>query len=167
MPAKMPLINTFWLVLAGYRAIAMTEQAEIDAQVAFAVEQIMRALYPSVTTSGEPGFAVTGEALFDPQPEHVGAPGWVQGGLSATVLDYFCARLASTALAMRVATGTLDLRYRQPVLLAGGPYLVSGSTEQPRSKSVRVRGTILSADRRPLIEANGLFVGTVPLEPDR
>lgn len=163
----MSLIRTFWLVLARYGAIAMTEQAKIDAQVTVAVERIMRALHPPVTTSGQPGLAVTGEALFDPQPEHVGAPGWVQGGLSATVLDYFCARLASTALSMRVATGTLDLRYRQPVLLAAGPYLVSGSTEQPRSKSVRVRGAILSAEGRPLIEANALFVGTVPLEPER
>jgi acyl-coenzyme A thioesterase PaaI-like protein len=144
----------------------MTERAEIDALVAVAVERIMRALYPSVTTSGESGLAVTGEALFDPLPEHVGAPGWVQGGLSATVLDYFCARLASAALGTKVATGTLDLRYRQPVLLDGGPYVVSGSTEQPRSKSVRVRGAILSAEGRPLIEASGLFVGTTQFEPD-
>ncbi len=124
----------------------------------------MRALYPHVTTSGTGGEVVHGEAWFEPQPEHIGAPGWVQGGLSAAVLDYFCARIASAALSMKVVTGTLDLRYRQPVLLDGGPYRVSGQTEQPRSKSVRARGAILSADGRPLIEASGLFVATAPLE---
>lgn len=124
----------------------------------------MRALYPPVTTSGESGGKIVGEAWFSPQPEHVGAPGWVQGGLSATVLDYVCARVASAALSMKVATGTLDLRYRQPVLLDGGPYRLLGETDQPRSKSVRVRGVILSAEGRPLVEASGLFVGTAPLE---
>lgn len=142
----------------------MTEPAEIDVQVAAAVERIMRALYPSVTAIAAPDSSVTGHALFEPQPEHVGAPGWVQGGLSATVLDFFCARLASAALGAKVATGTLDLRYRQPVLLSGGPYRLSGDTETPRSRSVRVRGAILSTQGRPLIEANGLFVAVAPLE---
>jgi len=141
----------------------MTREQDIEVAVAAEMARIMRALYPTVTTSGGGGSPVSGEALFDPQAEHVGAPGWVHGGLSATVLDYFCARLASAALSMLVATGTLDLRYRQPVLLDGGPYRVAGETDKPRSKSVRVRSTILSAQGRPLIEATGLFVGTGPL----
>lgn len=127
----------------------------------------MRALYPTVTISGVAGDLVTGSAVFSPQPEHVGAPGWVQGGLSATVLDYICARVASAALSMKVATGTLDLRYRQPVLLDGGPYRLTAETDQPRSKSVRVRGAILSQEGRPLIEATGLFVGTALLNVTR
>ncbi len=145
----------------------MTEDTDIEAAVAAATVRIMRALYPTVTTSGGRGSPARGEALFEPQAEHVGAPGWVQGGLSATVLDYFCARIASAALSMKVATGTLDLRYRQPVLLDGGPYRVSGETDQPRSKSVRARGAILSPEGRPLLEATGLFVGTAPLDTTR
>lgn len=140
----------------------MTDQAEIDAAVAAATTRIVRALYPLVTTTGEPGSVCSGEAMFEPQPEHAGAPGWVQGGLSATVLDFFCARLAGAALSMGVATATFDLRYRQPVLIDGGPYRVSGSSEQPRSKTVHVKGAILSADGHPLVEARGLFVGVRP-----
>lgn len=137
----------------------MSDQAQIDEAVAAAARRIMRALYPAVATSGSVGSAVSGHADFHPQPEHVGAPGWVQGGLSSTVLDYVCARLASAALGMKVATGTLDLRYRQPVLLEGGPYRVEGSTEVPRSRTVRVSAAIHSPDGRPLVEAKGLFVG--------
>lgn len=137
----------------------MTAEGEFDPIVQATAARIMRALYPPVSTVEHGNGVVTGEALFDPQPEHVGAPGWVQGGLSATVLDFVCARLASTSLSMKVATGTLDLRYRQPVLLRGGPYRVSGETETPRSRSVRVRAAIESPEGRPLIEANGLFVG--------
>jgi len=51
------------------------------------------------------------------------------------------------------------------VLLDGGPYRVVGETDQPRSKSVRVKGAIMSPQDRPLIEASGLFVGTAPLSP--
>lgn len=141
----------------------MTERTPTDAAVLAATGRIMAALYPAVTTTGGSGSPAQGEAWFEPQAEHVGAPGWVQGGLSATVLDYFCARIASAALEMKVATGTLDVRYRQPVLLDGGPYRVAGETEQPRSKSVRARGAILSQEGRPLIEASGLFVGTASL----
>ena len=89
----------------------------------------------------------------------------MQGGLSATVLDYFCAKLASKALGMKIVTGTLDLRYRQPVPLGSGPYRIEGKTEQPRTKTVRATAAILNADGRPLVEASGLFVGIAPLTP--
>ncbi len=138
-------------------------QAAIDAALTAQAERIMRALYPEMATTGSTGEVVSGSAAFSPQPEHVGAPGWVQGGLSATVLDSFCARLAGAALGMKVATGTLDLRYRQPVLLDGGPYRVEGSTDEPRSRTVRVSGAIVDSNGRPLIEASGLFIGVAPL----
>lgn len=138
-------------------------QSELDDSVKAATTRVMRALYPEVTTTGSAGQIVTGTASFVPQPEHVGAPGWVQGGLSATVLDYFCARVAGRALNMSIATGTLDLRYRQPVLLDGGPYLVEGETEPPRARTVRVSAAIKDAHGRNLIEASGLFIGVAPL----
>jgi len=143
----------------------MTEMdAAIDAAVAASTERIMRALYPPVETAGGVGEVVSGTAAFSPQPEHVGAPGWVQGGLSATFLDYFSARLAGAALGMRVATGTLDLRYRQPVKLDDGPFTVTGTTDQPRSRTVRTSASINDATGRPLIEASGLFIGVAPLD---
>jgi acyl-coenzyme A thioesterase PaaI-like protein len=141
----------------------MTAQSDLDAALAANNERVMRALYPDVSTVVSDDGSASGAALFTPLPEHVGAPGWVQGGLSATVLDFVCARLASAAIEMKVATGTLDLRYRQPVLLDGGPYKVEGSTDRPRSRTVRVRSAILSAEGRPLIEANGLFIGVSAL----
>lgn len=119
----------------------------------------MRALYPEpVIDSGGPGTVVVGHATFSPRPGHQGAPGWVQGGLSATVLDFVCARLAKAALDSSIATATLDLRYRQPVLLDGGPYRVEGRTAEPKTRTVRVDAAILSPEGRPLVEASGLFV---------
>lgn len=123
-----------------------------------ALRRVLRPLYPKVTISSDADEAIHGQALFVPEPEHVGAPGWVQGGLSATVLDYVSARIANAALSSRVATGTLDLRYRQPVLLDGGPYRVEGSAPVPSGRTVRVTSAILDIDGRPLVEATGLFV---------
>jgi len=137
----------------------MTVESAIEATT-----RIMRALYPELTTTGTPGGVLSGAAAFSPQPEHVGAPGWVQGGLSATVLDWFCARLAGETLQMKVATGTLDLRYRQPVKLDGGPYRVDGATDAPRTKTVRVKAAIRDNSGRPLVEASGLFIGVAPLD---
>ena len=123
----------------------------------------MSALYPElehVTVSEDDGI-VSGFTTYQPEREHTGAPGWVQGGLSATVLDFVSARIAKAALDSSVATGTLDLRYRQPVLIAGGPFRVEGVTEKRYSRTVRVNAAILDAEGVPLVESSGLFVAVV------
>lgn len=121
--------------------------------------RVLAHLYPAVEISVEEATGtVTGNAVFFPQPEHQGAPGWMQGGLSATVLDYVSARIANGALSSKVVTGTLDLRYRQPVPIDGGPYRVEGSAPITSSKTTRVRAAILRPDGRPLVEASALFV---------
>lgn len=123
------------------------------------LRRVFSHLYPPVTISSDDVIqVVSGFATFAPQPEHAGAPEWVQGGLSATVLDYLSARIANEALSSKVATATLDLRYRQPVRLDGGPYRVEGSAPISASRTTRVRAAIVSADGRPLVEASGLFV---------
>lgn len=119
------------------------------------VSRVMMALYPEVEV-GPDRRRVT--ARFAPQPEHRGNPGWLQGGLAATVLDHVCARAGSAALGHRVVTGTLDLRYPHPVPLDGGPYLIEAEASDPRGRMVRVQGAILDDDGRPMVEAKGLFV---------
>ena len=115
---------------------------QID-EAKLAVKRVMSALYPeieevSVTDDG----IVSAIAYYTPEREHTGAPGWVQGGLSATVIDFVSARVAKVALESSVATGTLDIRYRQPVLITGGPYRIEGTTEKRYSRSVRVHTKI-------------------------
>lgn len=116
------------------------------------------ALYPPVDIEPGDGPEIVGEALFHPQPEHRGNSGWLQGGLAATVLDHVTARVAGAALGARVVTGTLDLRYPKPVLLADGPYRVRAVAEAPRHRMVRVRGQILGSDGEAMVEAKALFV---------
>ncbi len=117
------------------------------------VERVLLALHPPVEMID--GRAV---ASFEPQPEHRGNPGWLHGGLAATVLDHVCARAAAAAIGQRVVTGRLDLRYPQPVLLAEGPYRVEATAQQPRGRMVRVSGAILDHRGRPMVEARSLFV---------
>lgn len=124
------------------------------------VTRVLTALHPSVTTNG---LHVSGQ--FEPQPEHRGNPGWLHGGLAATVLDHVCARAASAALGGdRVVTGKLDLRYRGPVDLANGPYRVEAEAQPARGRVVKVKGAIVGPNGRPLVTANALFVR---LELDR
>ena len=117
------------------------------------VTRVMLALHPEVTIDGR---RVT--ARFEPQPEHRGNTGWLHGGMAATVLDHVCARAAAAALGQRVVTGTLDLRYPQPVPLDGGPYDVEAEAADPRGRMVRVTGAILDDTGRPMVEAKGLFI---------
>lgn len=123
------------------------------------LRRVLLHLYPPVTVTTDAVLGVvSGSANFDPQPEHAGAPEWVQGGLSATVLDYVSARIANAALSSKVATGTLDLRYRQPVRLDGGPYRIEGSAPITDGRTTRVRAAILSTEGHPLVESSALFV---------
>ena len=112
------------------------------------------ALHPTITVTDG-----VGTGVFEPQPEHRGNPGWLHGGMAATVLDHLCARTASAALGgVRVVTGTLDLRYPSPVPLAAGPYELRAEHDPARGRMVRVRGAILGPDGRPMVEAKALFV---------
>jgi acyl-coenzyme A thioesterase PaaI-like protein len=126
------------------------------------LERVMKALRPKVEVDG-----LTVVGRFEPQPEHRGNPGWLHGGLAATVLDHVCARAASAALGKRVVTGRLDLRYPQPVLLADGPYRVEATAQEPRGaagekRMVKVDGAILDHDGRAMVEARSLFVTLNP-----
>ncbi|MEM7275891.1 MAG: PaaI family thioesterase [Actinomycetota bacterium] len=120
------------------------------------VARVLRALNPPVEIDGR-----VAVATFEPQPEHRGNPGWLHGGLAATVLDHVCARAAAAAIGQRVVTGRLDVRYPQPVMLADGPYRVEATAEEPRGRMVRVVGAILDREGRPMVEARSLFV-TLP-----
>ena len=121
------------------------------------LERVFAALRPTVEVVDG-----TSVARFFPQPEHRGNPGWLHGGMAATVLDHVLARCASRALGGRVVTGTLDLRYRQPVPLDGGPFVVEARAEPPRHRMVRVSGAIIDDRARALVEAKSMFV-TRPL----
>ena len=132
------------------------EPANDPESAADAVSRVMMALHPVVEITGR-----TAAGSFYPQPEHRGNVGWLHGGLAATVLDHVSARAASAALGSRVVTGRLDLRYPQPVTLAGGPYRVEATAEEPRGRMVRVVGAILDDRGRPMVEARSLFV-TLP-----
>lgn len=121
------------------------------------VERVMTSLYPQAEiTVTETGHVAV--ATFYPQPEHRGNPGWLQGGLAATVLDHVSARAAAAALAARVVTGTLDLRYPHPVPLEGGPYRVEAVASGARGRMVRVGAALADHDGRALVEARGLFL---------
>lgn len=119
------------------------------------VGRVLGALHPPVELDGW-----TARAVFEPQAEHRGIEGLLHGGLAATLLDHVSARAASAALGRRVVTGRLDVRYRRPVPLAGGPYDAEATVVSARGRRARVRAVIRSGDGRPLVEADALFLAT-------
>ena len=122
---------------------------QADAELA----RVFAALHPVVTQA-----AGRTSAVFEPQPEHRGNPGRLHGGMAATVLDHVSARCAAIALGQRVVTARLDLRYRHPIPLDGGPYTVEAEASPPRRRTVQVRAAILGQNRRRLVEGRSLFV---------
>jgi acyl-coenzyme A thioesterase PaaI-like protein len=120
----------------------------------------MSALRPSIEIErgGDADSTWNGWGLYRPEPEHRGNPGWLHGGLAATILDHVCARVAAAAIGHRVVTGRLDLRYRRPVVLDDGPFPVTATATDARTRTVKVRGAIKDRAGLVLVEASALFV---------
>jgi acyl-coenzyme A thioesterase PaaI-like protein len=98
-------------------------------------------------------------AVFEPDASHCGRPGFLHGGLAATLLDETMAALSWAVHRTHSVTATLSLQYRVPVPVDGGPLRVEAWFADERLRRVRkVHGHLLLADGAQAVEATGLFV---------
>jgi acyl-coenzyme A thioesterase PaaI-like protein len=110
-------------------------------------------------------------AMFCPRTDHRGVPGFLHGGVAATVLDETMASLGFMLDGVHCITATLDLKYRKPVPLNGealrieswredkrADELVAARTETRTKRRHRVFGRLLLADGTLAIEATGVFI---------
>jgi acyl-coenzyme A thioesterase PaaI-like protein len=111
---------------------------------------------PTLEWSREPPGLVS---TFRPGPDDSGRPGFLHGGLAATLLDETMAALSWALDREHSVTATLSLRYRCPVSLDAGPLRMEAWYEDQRVRRVRkVHGRLLLVDGTPAVEATGLFV---------
>lgn len=99
-------------------------------------------------------------ARFTPRPEWRGPPGFLHGGVAASVLDETMASLSWALDDIPSVTAKLELRYRHGVPLDGGPVLVEAWRAREGARRVhKVHGRILLADGAgpAAVEASGLF----------
>ncbi len=103
----------------------------------------------------EPG-RVSAEIIV---PEHFqGYPGVVHGGIIAAMLDEVSGRTMLRGDPPRwMVTAKLDIRYRKPVPTETKIYL-EGRAKEDNGKVAVVTGTIFSADRTILAEAEAVMV---------
>ena len=98
-------------------------------------------------------------ARFDPRDDHRGPPGYVHGGVAATVLDEVMASLGWALDDTPCVTARLELRYRKGVPLDAGPVRVESWRDRAEGRRTqRVHGRILLGDGSVAVEATGLFV---------
>jgi acyl-coenzyme A thioesterase PaaI-like protein len=98
-------------------------------------------------------------ARFDPRPGHRGPPGFLHGGIAATVLDETMASLGWALDDVPCVTATLELRYRKPVPLDGSALRIEAWRDRPEARRTqRVKGRLLLADGTVAVEASGIFV---------
>jgi acyl-coenzyme A thioesterase PaaI-like protein len=98
-------------------------------------------------------------ATFRPRADQHGPPGYLHGGLAATVLDETMASLGFALDGVHCVTATLELKYRKGIALDGQPVRIEAwrETERPR-RTMRVQGRLLLADGTVAVQATGLFV---------
>ena len=98
-------------------------------------------------------------ATFRPRAEHRGVPGFLHGGLAATVLDETMASLGYMLDGVHCVTATLELKYRKPVSLTSGVLRVEAWRDEPTPRRRhRVHGRLLLGDGTVAVEAQGIFL---------
>jgi uncharacterized protein (TIGR00369 family) len=99
-------------------------------------------------------------ARFTPGQEHQGYPGTVHGGIVTALLDETLGRVA-IAQERWMATGRLNIRFRQPIPL-GESLTVIGQVVSWKKQLLEARGEIRLADDSVGAEASGTFVEIPP-----
>jgi acyl-coenzyme A thioesterase PaaI-like protein len=95
-------------------------------------------------------------APFTPLAEHQGWPGFMHGGLVATMLDEAMGWVTMSH-GIWAVTGKINIRYREPVPLLQ-PLTVVGIIEKNRGRWVTVRAEIRSQEGAVLSEAEAIFM---------
>lgn len=90
------------------------------------------------------------------RPLHEGPPASVHGGISAMILDHLLGQAVASA-GFAGMTGTLTVRYRQPVPY-GKPLLATAEHTRSEGRKTWADGRISLDDGTPLVEATGLFI---------
>ncbi len=92
-------------------------------------------------------------AVLEPRPYHIGIPGYVYGGLIASVIDCHCIGTASaaalraegrnieTSLPLRFVTASLHVDYLRPTPI-GIPLEVRASIKEIKGRKVIVEATV-------------------------
>ncbi|HZQ88177.1 MAG TPA: PaaI family thioesterase [Acidimicrobiales bacterium] len=111
---------------------------------------------PRLAWSIEPPGLVS---VFEPDEGHAGRPGFLHGGLAATLLDETMAALSWATDRVHSVTATLSLHYRVPVPVGAGAIRMEAWYADGRERRVRkVHGRLLLPDGTAAVEATGLFV---------
>ena len=96
-------------------------------------------------------------AVLEPRPYHIGIPGYVYGGLIASVIDCHCIGTASaaalraegrdieTSLPLRFVTASLHVDYLKPTPI-GAALEVRAQVKQIKGRKVIVAATVLAKD---------------------
>jgi acyl-coenzyme A thioesterase PaaI-like protein len=94
-------------------------------------------------------------AVLEPKPYHIGIPGYVYGGLIASLIDCHCIGTASaaalraegrnieTSLPLRYVTASLHVDYLQPTLI-GVALEVRAKVREIKGRKVIVTATVLA-----------------------
>ncbi len=95
-------------------------------------------------------------SVFEPRPEHTAIPGYVYGGLIASLIDCHGTGTAAAAAyredgrepgaepAFRYVTASLSVRYRRPTPM-GVPLVIRGRVEEFKGRKVVVSASVSAA----------------------
>lgn len=111
------------------------------------------AVAPPLVLAADPDGSVAGTVNLG--ITYQGPPGCVHGGISALLLDHTLG-VANAHAGTSGMTGTLTLRYEQPVPLHTD-LVVRGWQDRVEGRKIWSRGTITSGDE-VLVRAEGLFI---------
>lgn len=95
-------------------------------------------------------------ARFSPRPEFRGTEGVLHGGIAATALDEILVWAGILTEGVLSVTGTMEVRYRKPVLVEN-LIVVRSRVDERRGRRLKISGELL-IDDDVKVQASGLYL---------
>ncbi len=96
-------------------------------------------------------------ATWAPRPDLEGYPGFIHGGIQATLADEIGAWYVYAVYATVGITKSLEIHYKRPALVSAGPFTIRARGERDGRRYARIHVTLESAANEVCAEAECVY----------
>ena len=82
---------------------------------------------------------------------------WLHGGIQATILDEIAAWVVNTKCKTAGVTSSMNVKYRNPIFMDGGPLTIKGKIESVNRRIATIKAYIENRKGKVMAEADIVY----------
>lgn len=96
-------------------------------------------------------------AIWEPQKQFEGYFNVLHGGIQATILDEIAAWVVNTKCKTAGVTSSMNVKYRNPIFMDGGPLTIKGKIESVNRRIATIKAYIENREGKVMAEADIVY----------